>query len=255
MITPEVIEAAKAARPMGFSDKLERFFLLLDRHAFGVGDDISLGGEVAPNETWTDAIYAWCECASEVEFHAFLDLLETEELIRPDVIGIYNLTAAGFARLEEVSRRRPNTLNVFVAMWFDPSMTAVFDEGIAPALTDAGYLPIRVDRQHHAGKIDDEIIAQIRRARFVVADFTCGTVAEGEELHAIPRGGVYYEAGFAMGLGLEVIWSVRQDQIAKVHFDTRQYPHITWATPTDLREALYNRVAARFGLAPGVAGG
>ena len=35
----------------------------------------------------------------------------------------------------------------------------------------------------------DRIIAQIRASKFVVADFTRN------------RGGVYYEAGFALGLG------------------------------------------------------
>ena len=53
--------------------------------------------------------------------------------------------------------------------------------------------------------IDDEIIAEIRRSWFVVADFTCGTVPhEGKEV-AIPRGGVYYEAGFAQGLNVPLI--------------------------------------------------
>jgi hypothetical protein len=53
----------------------------------------------------------------------------------------------------------------------------------------------RVDQKHHhLNKVDDEIIAEIRRSRFLVADFTCepGKV----------RGGVYFEAGFAMGLNM-----------------------------------------------------
>ena len=45
-------------------------------------------------------------------------------------------------------------------------------------------------------KIDDEIIGEIRRSRFLVADFTHGDKGA--------RGSVYYEAGFAYGLGLPV---------------------------------------------------
>jgi nucleoside 2-deoxyribosyltransferase len=78
-------------------------------------------------------------------------------------------------------------------------------------------------------------MAEIRRSGLIVADFTGN------------RGGVYFEAGFAMGLGLPVIWTVRQDDIDAVHFDTRQYNHITWSTPQELREKLYNRVMATIG--------
>jgi hypothetical protein len=250
-ILAAVVADIASSRALAYGDKVERFFLLLDHHSFNVGDVVDLTYTVAPNRTLADEIQAWCECASEVEFDAFLNLLEREGLIAPDVISAYQLTPAGFARLEEVARRRPSTRNVFVAMWFDQSMVAAFEEGIAPALTAAGYTPVRVDRLHHEGKIDDEIVAQIRRARFVVADFTCGTVVADSQSHAIPRGGVYYEAGFAGGLGIPVIWCVRTDQINAVHFDTRQFPHITWTTPIDLREALYNRVAALIGTAPG----
>ena len=56
-------------------------------------------------------------------------------------------------------------------------------------IKDAGYEAVRIDKQRHLNKIDDEIVAEIRRARFLVADFTQGETG--------PRGGVYYEAGFS----------------------------------------------------------
>jgi len=59
-----------------------------------------------------------------------------------------------------------------------------------------------------------------------------------------PRGGVYFEAGFAMGLGIPVIWTVRKDQIEQVHFDTRQYNHIVYDSPEDLKQKLCNRIRA-----------
>ena len=69
----------------------------------------------------------------------------------------------------------------------------------------------------------------------VVADFTGG------------RGGVYYEAGYAQGLGIPVVWTCRQDYFDKegVHFDTQQYNHIVWDDPADLREKLKNRLMTR----------
>lgn len=58
------------------------------------------------------------------------------------------------------------------------------------------------------------------------------------------RGGVYFEAGFAMGLGIPVIWSCRSDDINNLHFDTRQYNHIVWNDYSDLRTKLVNRIKA-----------
>ena len=245
--------AAGSARPLSYADKVDRFFLLLDRRAFNVGDYLNLEERLGPNHSLSDDIQAWCEVASHGELVALLQLLQAEGLIEPVRIGDYGLTPSGFIRLEAVARRSPNVRTAFVAMWFDQSTEAAYDGGIKPALAEAGYEPVRVDRLHPEGKIDDEIVAQIRRARFIVADFTCGTVpAPDGRPQPIHRGGVYYEAGFAQGIGIPVIWTVREDQIGAVHFDTRQFPHIVWATPDDLRVALYNRIAARIGIPPGV---
>jgi nucleoside 2-deoxyribosyltransferase len=83
-------------------------------------------------------------------------------------------------------------------------------------------------------------LAQIRISRFVVADFTCEPDKD--------RGGVYFEAGFALGLGLPVIWTARRG--TTLHFDTRQYNHILWDDPAELKEALYNRIIALLGRGP-----
>ena len=135
----------------------------------------------------------------------------------------------------------------FVAMWFSNETQPAFDFGIAPALAELGYVPIRIDQKEHNNKIDDEIISEIRKSRFLVADFTCGIATDGDRHVAIARGGVYFEAGFAMGLGIPIIWSCREDLIGQVHFDTRQYNHITWSNPDDLFNKVRNRVGAVIG--------
>lgn len=62
-----------------------------------------------------------------------------------------------------------------------------------PGIEDAGYEARRIDEKEHDDK--DEIIAEIGRSRFAVADFACSTVPrEGKEV-AIPRDG--YEADLA----------------------------------------------------------
>lgn len=100
------------------------------------------------------------------------------------------------------------------------------------AVREAGYKPIRMDVKEHNEKICDAIIAEIRKSKFVVADFT------GH------RGGVYFEAGYALGLGLLLIWTCRKDDLEGAHFDTRQYNHIVWESNEELFEKLRRRIEA-----------
>jgi len=58
------------------------------------------------------------------------------------------------------------------------------------------------------------------------------------------RGSVYFEAGFAMGLGKPIIWSCRKDYFKDCQFDTRQYNHIEWENAEELYKKLLNRIQA-----------
>jgi hypothetical protein len=60
----------------------------------------------------------------------------------------------------------------------------------------------------------------------------------------LQRSGVYFEAGFALGLPRTVIWTWRDDALKNVHFDTRQYSHVVWTEPTDLRTKLASSIKA-----------
>ncbi len=145
-----------------------------------------------------------------------------------------SLMPEGWSRINEVEQKEPDSKQIFVAMWFAPEMESIYKEGIALGIEDVGkgYKPRRIDEKETVNKICDEIIVEIRRSRAVVADFT------GQ------RGGVYYEAGFAIGLGIPVIWTVHEDEIKLLHFDTNHYAHITYKTPAELRKKLANRILA-----------
>lgn len=149
------------------------------------------------------------------------------------LVGV-TVRATGIERVQELESvsMREKSSHVFIAMWFDASTYGMFHEGLAPAVRDCGFEPRRIDMKETNNKICDEIIAEIRRSRFVIADFT------GQ------RGGVYYEAGFAQGLGIPVIWTCRKDKVKRLHFDTRQYSHILWETPEDLNRQLAARIRA-----------
>ena len=188
---------------------------------------------------------AWSESTRFDEVSYLLGyLLEQKWVARVGIGWEYHVTVDGYSCLED-QRSAPVSSQAFVAMWFDPSMEVVYTNGIKPAIQDAGYEPLRIDRVEHINKIDDEIIKELRRSRFVVADFTSGDSGA--------RGSVYYEAGFAHGLGVPVIPTCRKDQIEVIHFDTRQYAHISWSDPRELRSALNARIGAVIGEGPNAA--
>lgn len=192
-------------------------------------------------------------CANEKDLGFLLDWLDERGLVkstgphdevRGRQIRIMRcmLTVGGYERLATLDATNADSSKAFVAMWFDPSTHDVWEGGFKLAIREAGYEPMRIDQKEHVNKICDEIVAEIRRARFVVADFTHGDSGV--------RGGVYYEAGFAHGLGIPVIFTCQAKTLEEIHFDTRQFNHITWENPEELKEKLANRIAAVIGDGP-----
>ena len=175
----------------------------------------------------------------QVEFLYFFQTLSEQQLLDeplgrdPARRTDFRITPKGWERLRELAKTRPDSNRAFVAMSFAPELLSAWENGIKPALEGLGFIPIRIDLTHGADKIDDRIIAEIRKSGLLVADFT------GH------RGGVYFEAGFAMGLGIPVVWTCKRDDEKKAHFDTRQQQHLLWETPEELKEKLMNHVAAR----------
>lgn len=233
----ELLAQAAASRPPGLLQRARRLLVTLARH-------VPAGRQYILDETLLLACEArgWCRDEAELKF-MLQDVLSQELgwLRWCDAIGgtqAYGLTAKGLLELE--GAQGVEAVTGFCAMWFDPKVRPFYEQAIAPAIRACGFEPLRLDYAEYNHSIDDEIIASIRRARFVVADLT------GH------RGGVYYEAGFAHGLGLPVIFMLREDDQASVHFDVRQQNFILWR-PDDLPGAcrrLTQRIRATLGQGP-----
>lgn len=144
----------------------------------------------------------------------------------------FNLTLEAWEIIENLRPEMTDSKRVFVAMWFDSSMDTFYESGIKRAVEKAGYTPVKMNLMEFNGKICDKIIAEIKRCKFIISDFS------GQ------RGGVYFEAGYAMGQGKTVIFIVKEEDVTNLHFDTRQYNHIVYNSPEELYEKLYNRICA-----------
>jgi nucleoside 2-deoxyribosyltransferase len=172
------------------------------------------------------------------EFRYFLEALRDQGLLKmPEVakgrsLGRVMLTPSGWQQALELQKNQRNSDQAFMAMWFAEELNEAWENGFKPALQEVGFHPYRADQDEHNDKIDDRIVSEIRRSGLLVADFT------GH------RGGVYFEAGFAFGLGIPVIWTCRESDIATAHFDTRQYNHVVWSTPEEIKSKLILRINA-----------
>ncbi len=185
---------------------------------------------------------SWSRNAGEFFFVLNNILRTTSEFIETGHAGDpwLLISPKGWDYLASLEAASAESTTAFVAMWFNEKTDPLWREAIRPAVYDAGYEPLRIDTVEHTNKIDDEIIARIRACKFLVADFT-------EQ-----RGGVYFESGFARGLGKQVIWCVHEDHLKGVHFDNRQFNFLKWKPDAlaAFRTALTLRIEAIFGKGP-----
>lgn len=249
-ITSDLVEKIAEIRPLRPFEKAETLLRFMAKNTSALNmAGLRWGNDVGFEEL--DKALAATELVNSGEIEAVLEYLVrkgfcTTKIDQAAGSGSVWLTLEGAEHVEAI-RPRQDSDRAFVAMWFSQDTQAAYDLGIAPAIRDNAFQPIRIDQKEHNNKIDDEILSEIRNSRFLVADFTCGIFENGGTPIAVARGGVYFEAGFAMGLGIPVIWTVRSDLINHVHFDTRQYNHIVWNSPEDLRKALGSRIGAVIG--------
>ena len=82
------------------------------------------------------------------------------------------VTPGGYIASDVLRAQRAASTQAFVAMSFAPEMDRVYEEGFEPGIRNAGFKPMRISDKEHTNKVDDEIIAEIRRSAFLVADFT-----------------------------------------------------------------------------------
>lgn len=171
------------------------------------------------------------------------NLVEIEGGIQPVVVGAsadpsgdytfefgtgrMRLTLEGWEKFEDMQLHRLQSTQGFVAMSFDTTCLEIYAEAIEPAIKKAGFSPYRIDQDRHIENINNRILSKIKESRFLVAEFT------GH------KHGVYFETGFALGLGMPVIWLCEESEFGKAHFDTKPFNHILWSDKEKLKEELF----------------
>jgi len=212
-----------------FRERVERYLVAAADKANTLDMWLKVGQEELIGVSYSDHVN---------ELVVILDYLRQEGLLTNNLRDSERLTPKGYIVADELRAKRAASSQAFVAMAFTEEMKEVYKQGIEPAIERAGFAPMLIKNKEHANKIDDEIIAEIRRSAFLVADFTDH------------RQNVYFETGFAIGLARQPVWTCRKDQIKDLHFDIRQYNCIDWENAAELARRLQLRIEALFGRGP-----
>jgi hypothetical protein len=219
------------------SDKQYLFLRNLSRKSKYPGDSVSILPVL-------DYPLAWAMAPEEILFYIrFLverNLLvwtgdRVDSLASGDGSVSVAISPYGWEYLDQYEQRAIELSQAYVAMSFSQEMKIIWEKAIKPAIHEAGYKACSVDLEKQADKINAKIIMEIRNSLFVVAEVT-----ESQRV-------IYFEAGYAIGRNLPVIWCVHKDNLKKVHFDTREYNHVAWKTRKDLKEKLYDAICAVVG--------
>lgn len=109
----------------------------------------------------------------------------------------------------------------FLAMQFDePDLELFVKDVVKPAVKEnIGYNLIDMRDRRKAGIIDEIMRRRIRDAKFVIVDLTHD------------NSGAYWEAGYAEGLGKQVIYICEKKKFAdkKTHFNTNHCMTVLWS--------------------------
>ena len=221
--------------PKSVLEKASLFLQYISRKSNYPGNKVS----IKPSQD-----YSICFCKNEEELNFYLKHLNEIGDIKTNAVPTegYNisLTAEGWRKVENSGKPNVESKQAFVAMPFNESMNEIFEKCICPLGDEKnenyiGFKMLRIDQKQFNDKICDQIIAEIKQSRFLIAD--CTGLREA----------VLFEAGYAMGLGLPVIFTCKDGTDIKKCFDTDHYNHIVWKDADDLKSKLKDRILATIG--------
>jgi hypothetical protein len=223
--------------PISPNQKLENLFLTLLALQKEDGQKINCKKDIYDSLLWKILFF---KSLNELNYYVqYLDrigLIEAyfcENKDRQGLLEGYRITFDGLNRAIELHESGEHSILCFVAMSFK-SETKPIRDAIKSALSKTGFRPIIIDEENIDSDktINDEIIANLKKCNFCIADFS---------FHS---NGVYFESGFALGQGKKVIYTCSKEEFKNSHFDIRPLQHIIYETAVQLENDLINKIEA-----------
>ena len=217
--------------PKTYPEKLDRVLLNLANEAdFSPRETLYSHAELRPFFIITSGE------EGEQEKKDMLNILQEEGFLKWEECNplqtAITLTLPGIKKALELNRgSQENSEHAFIAMWFSSTLDP-FADALKQAIRLAGYEPHVVKDEPHNDYIMNKVLNLINESRFVIADITSvpEEISEDGRPAKGVRGGVYFEAGYALGKGIPVVLTCREDADAKarIHFDLAQRNTIFW---------------------------
>lgn len=245
LITSEEIEAFW---PQNFSDKVANILIWLDSHTNYPSQTIRINRRNLYSLFFLDQTTDFHEIQRQYSFYTHYFNQQSKYVH----VAIYDnyfdlwLNPEGYKKLEELHLSNKNNKKVFIAMAFNDN-TLKTREAIRAGIIKAKYDATLIDEIIHNKQIVPEMFRLIRESRLLVMDIT------------EPNYGAYYEAGYAQGLGKEVIITCSQERFnkkyqtkkekeyerfLKPHFDIQQKQILVWKDEEELTKKLSEWIKA-----------
>jgi len=140
------------------------------------------------------------------------------------------INGEGIKHAESIQNHNNKSKQVFVAMSFNPQLRSMYENVIKVAIGRCGLDPVRIDDTDFNGEIIENVRNQIDQCRFVIADFTDNSP------------GVYFEAGYALGRNIPVIFCCRESDKGEIHFEINHNKFIFWNEFHEFNAELVKRI-------------
>ena len=224
---PYRINIASIPYPKNLSEKIDRILMNLYHIDSNYGHDYYMDRSI---------VRAFFSSSREEEGSLGIAFIMLElGYLYSDTNGVFRIAGKGWQRIDELQRYNAEKKQAFIAMAFRDETKDIRD-AFKKGISDAGYTSLAIDEKEHNNQIVPEIFDEINKSKFLVMDVT------------YPNNGAYYEAGYALGRGKQVIICCREDAFRdsnnRPHFDIAQKSMIVWKSEDELISRLTRRIQA-----------
>ncbi|RUT35597.1 MarR family transcriptional regulator [Paenibacillus zeisoli] len=208
--------------PVTIEDKGTRFLLYLYRHSDGAGHPVT----IRPLSKCYNLTYS----PNLQELVYIIDKLRGEELIEREG-GTFKLTDKGWSEAAARSGGR-KLKSCYVLLPDHELMRTAWAEKILPRLEQCGYSPILL---HEAWTMNRDMTPGelVSDSKLVIADITSHSPA------------VYFAAGIAEGLNIQVIWTVKQSEEAPLAVPSQHIRPMVYELEDELAAMLQQKLISK----------
>ena len=239
--------------PYQFSDRINKILLALSMRCRFFGEQLKMSTEEAKSLLFISRYDENGQLLHynyiEMQYRELYDYFKDNSLVKfmsHDHNVYVTMQSEGWRRVDNIQQSEISNRKVFIAISFSKE-TKKIRSAIEEGIRSAEFNPIIMTDLIHNKQIVPEMFRLIRESRALIMDIT------------EPNYGAYYEAGYALGLGKEVIISCKAtafdrkfeseeekkyERFIKPHFDIAQRQILKWNNCPDLAKQVEEWIKA-----------